>query len=83
LKSNVGETWLLCVYPTDRFGNAVTCPSLTKDINAGLEKGKLVRTPEVVLGAFHQTISVSKDQKPKLSKVMVKGKRIKKIGRPQ
>jgi hypothetical protein len=81
LKTNEGESWLLCVYPTDRFGNAVTCPSLTKDINAGLEKGKLVRTPKVVLGAFHQKLSVAKGQKPKLSKVTVKGNRIKQIER--
>ena len=84
VKSEGGKyNWLLRCYPTDKFGNAITAPLLAKGINAGMEKGKLVQTPKVVFGAFQQKLHVSPGQKPKLLKVTINGKTIKKNGRPQ
>lgn len=84
VKSEGGKyNWLLRCYPTDKFGNAITAPSLAKGINAGTEKGKLVQTPKAVFGAFQQKVYVSPGQKPKLLKVTIDGKTIKKTGRPR
>ena len=80
LKTNVGESWLFCVYPSDKFGNPITCPSLTKRIKANLVLGQKFSTPEIVFGTFQQKLSVPRGQKPKLTKVTLDGRLIKKMG---
>ncbi len=69
--------WLFRVYAVDRFGNAITDPSLAKRIKADLKGARLFRQPETTLGAWQQKVSVYAGQKPVLKTVTIDGRTVK------
>ena len=69
--------WLLRVYAVDRFGNAITAPSLAKRIKVKLKDARLFSQPEILLGALQQKVSVAAGQKPVLKAVTIDGRKVK------
>jgi len=69
-------SWLLQVYAVDRFGNAVTTPSLLDRVKAKVS-GSLLQRPEIVFGCLQYQLSVEEGQMPVLKSVTLDGKEIK------
>jgi hypothetical protein len=58
-------TWLVRSYPTDRFGNAVTAPSLAGRMKVGLKGAEPIKGAVLGLdGAFEQHLRVLPRQRP-------------------
>jgi hypothetical protein len=68
--------WMLCVYPVDRFGNAITAPSLIKRVQAKVRGASMYKRPEIVFGTFQQQLRVYPGQKPVLAMVTIDGQRL-------
>ncbi len=68
--------WMLCVYPVDRFGNAITAPSLIKRVKAQVKGASMYKRPEIVFGTFQQQLRVPPGQKPVLVMVTIDGHRV-------
>lgn len=68
--------WMLCVYPVDRFGNAITAPSLVERVKAKVKGASMFKKPEIIFGTFQQQLRVSPRQKPVLVMVTIDGHRV-------
>lgn len=66
------SVWMLRTYPADKFGNAITAPSLVGQMRARVEGAELVKKPEIIYdGAFQQQLKVLPRQKPKLEMMRI------------
>lgn len=76
-------TWLMQVYARDRFGNAITDPSLSKHLNPEIKGARVSVKPKITMGTYQHKLYVYPGMKPKLDKVTLKGKvlKIKKVDR--
>lgn len=64
--------WLLRTYPADRYGNAITAPSLVDQMTARVKGAKLVKKPTIIYdGSFQQRLRVLPRQKPKLEMMKI------------
>jgi hypothetical protein len=78
VKSEERESiWMLRVYPVDRFGNAITAPSLVERVKIAVKNARIFKKAEISLGAFQRELSVSPGQKPVLNMVTIDGNRLK------
>lgn len=69
--------WLLRTYPADKFGNAITDPSLIDQIKAEVKGAELVRKPEIAFDStFQQQLSVSPGRKPELQMMKIGDKEV-------
>jgi Mg-chelatase subunit ChlD len=72
--------WLLKLYATDKFGNAITDPSLIDQIRAEVKGAELVGEPGVAFDStFQQQLSVLPGQKPELQMMKIGDKEVKVI----
>lgn len=69
--------WLLRVYAFDKFGNALTHPTLLKRVKVQVKNARLFRTPEIKFGAVQRKLSVTGKEKPVLEGVSIDGKSLK------
>lgn len=86
MKSAVKKpVYLLRVYATDKFGNAVTCPSLAERVKSDVKGAKLYREPLITFGAMERVLTVSPRKKPVLKRVRIDGRQVRviKTGRTQ
>lgn len=73
VKSIKGQsTWLLRIYPADKFGNAITATSLVDQVKVKVKGAELVKKPEIIYdSAIQQQLRVSLRPKPKLEMVKI------------
>jgi len=69
-------TWVLRVYAKDRFGNAVTTPTLLERVKVEVA-GARMAAPTISLGTFQQKLNIFPSQRPALEKVKIDGRIIK------
>jgi len=71
------QLYLLRVYPVDRFGNAITDPSLLERVKAEVRGVSLSERPEIVFGSFQQELRVPFGKEPTLVKVTIDDREVK------
>jgi hypothetical protein len=80
LKSAVKKSiYLLRVYAADRFGNAITRPSLADRIKADVKDAQLFREPSISFGAMQRELTVSPGKRPVLDRVRIDNQKVKVI----
>lgn len=71
------DQWLVRIYPADRFGNAITDPSLLADLRTSVRGAELDGKPSVGFdSAFEQPLRVAAGQRPTLAGVGLRGKEL-------
>jgi len=80
MKSEVEEpVYLLRVYAADKFGNAITYPSLAERVKSDVKGAELYRKPSITFGAMERVLTVSPRKKPILERVRIDGNHVKVI----
>ena len=69
--------WLIRVNAVDRFGNAITHPSLFERIKLKVSGASLFRKPVIAFGGFQQKLTVTPKQKPALDMLIIDGRQVK------
>jgi hypothetical protein len=78
LRQTGGEShYLLRVCPVDRFGNAITDPSLLERITSEVTGVQPSRRPEIVFGSYQQELRGDPDKEPTLVTVTIDGRKMK------
>jgi Mg-chelatase subunit ChlD len=77
VKSPGGQPdYLLRVNAVDKFGNAITHPTLMNRVKVQVKDARLYREPEIKLGAFQRKLTVIGQKKPVLDSVTIDGRTV-------